>query len=105
MLYITCPWCGPREETEFRYGGEANRIPPSPDSTISDEEWADYLYMRSNPKGWHLERWCHDAGCRRWFNVLRHTVSHRIAGSFRYDETPPDPEEAMTRPAAEEDRT
>ncbi|MBL8960475.1 MAG: sarcosine oxidase subunit delta, partial [Gemmatimonadetes bacterium] len=22
MLQIPCPWCGPREEEEFRYGGE-----------------------------------------------------------------------------------
>ena len=25
MLLITCPWCGPRDETEFHYGGQAGR--------------------------------------------------------------------------------
>ena len=25
-----------------------------------------------------LERWRHAAGCRRWFNVVRDTVSHQI---------------------------
>jgi len=24
MLLITCPWCGPREEPEFSYGGQAH---------------------------------------------------------------------------------
>ena len=24
MQLIECPWCGPREETEFHYGGEAH---------------------------------------------------------------------------------
>jgi Sarcosine oxidase, delta subunit family len=26
MLLIPCPWCGEREETEFRCGGEAHPI-------------------------------------------------------------------------------
>ncbi|MGE5094790.1 MAG: sarcosine oxidase subunit delta, partial [Betaproteobacteria bacterium] len=24
MLLIPCPWCGPREEIEFSYGGQAH---------------------------------------------------------------------------------
>ncbi|MGZ8625813.1 MAG: sarcosine oxidase subunit delta, partial [Actinomycetota bacterium] len=24
MLLIPCPWCGPRDEVEFRYGGQAH---------------------------------------------------------------------------------
>jgi len=24
------------------------------------------------------ERWVHTAGCRRWFNVVRDTVTHEI---------------------------
>ncbi|HEX9342090.1 MAG TPA: sarcosine oxidase subunit delta, partial [Actinomycetota bacterium] len=23
MLLLPCPWCGPRDEAEFRYGGQA----------------------------------------------------------------------------------
>ena len=26
MLQIPCPWCGPRDEIEFSYGGEAHII-------------------------------------------------------------------------------
>ena len=77
MLLIPCPWCGPRDEAEFRYGGQAGlSYPPDPDA-LSDEEWADYLFMRDNPKGEFAERWMHAAGCRRWFDVVRDT-SRRI---------------------------
>lgn len=80
MLLIPCPHCGPRPETEFRYGGEAHIARPADPEALSDPEWADHLFMRTNPKGPHAERWMHAAGCRRWFNILRHTVSHEIVG-------------------------
>ena len=28
MQLIECPWCGPREETEFHYGGQAHVAKP-----------------------------------------------------------------------------
>ncbi|MGU9951919.1 MAG: sarcosine oxidase subunit delta [Gammaproteobacteria bacterium WSBS_2016_MAG_OTU1] len=82
MLLIQCPWCGGREQTEFSYHGEAHIVrPPSPD-TFSDEEWAAYLFMRKNPKGVHYERWMHAFGCRRFFNLARHTVSGHMYGAY-----------------------
>ena len=78
MLLIECPWCGPRDEIEFSCGGEAHRVRPSDPSTLSDAEWAEFLFMRSNPKGVHKERWVHTHGCRRWFNLERDTVTYRI---------------------------
>ena len=88
MLLIPCPWCGERDEIEFRNGGEAHilRADPAPSD---DKAWADYLYMRNNPKGLLAERWVHQAGCRRWFNLLRDTVSHRIVAVYRIGEAPP----------------
>ena len=44
----------------------------------TDAQWADYVFARTNPKGRHAERWSHSAGCRRWFNVVRDTVTHEI---------------------------
>ncbi|MEV4109186.1 sarcosine oxidase subunit delta [Nonomuraea sp. NPDC049695] len=76
MLLIDCPHCGPRDETEFHYGGQAGIAYPTRD--VSDEEWAEYVFMRDNPKGWFRERWCHVHGCRTWFDVERHTVTHEI---------------------------
>lgn len=51
--------------------------PTDPDA-LSDEEWAAFLFMRDNPKGPLRERWCHAAGCRRWFNVARNTATHEV---------------------------
>ena len=78
MLLIPCPWCGPRDEIEFHYGGEAHIARPADPDALDDAAWAEYLFMRSNPKGPFAERWAHSAGCRRWFNLLRDTATHRI---------------------------
>ncbi len=89
MLLIECPWCGPREESEFSYGGEAHIARPAAPDSLSDAEWADYLFMRKNSRGRHLEQWSHSGGCRRWFNVERNTVSYRITSVYRPGEPPP----------------
>jgi heterotetrameric sarcosine oxidase delta subunit len=78
MLLITCPFCGPRAEIEFHYGGQAHVAYPEDPSALTDEEWARYLFFRENPKGRFAERWSHAAGCRRWFNVVRDTVTNEI---------------------------
>jgi len=83
VLLIRCPWCGPREETEFSYGGEAHIARPKDPETVSDEQWGQYLFMRSNPLGRHREQWQHAHGCRRWFNVERDTVSNRIISVYK----------------------
>ena len=62
---------------------------PEDADALSDAEWADYLFMRNNPLGRHLERWVHVAGCRRWFNVARDTATNEIEGSYRMGEDPP----------------
>ena len=78
MLLIECPWCGPRDESEFSYGGEAHIVRPLEPDRLTDEEWADYLFMRKNPRGRHLEQWVHVHGCRQWFNAERDTVTGEI---------------------------
>lgn len=80
MLLITCPWCGERDEGEFSYGGEADIPRPAVPHELTDAEWADYLFMRKNPKGPHRELWVHTHGCRRWFAVQRDTVTYRFTG-------------------------
>ena len=89
MLLIPCPWCGERDETEFRCGGEAHIARPRQPAALSDDQWADYLFMRSNPKGIHFERWRHVRGCGRWFNVARDTVSDRILEVYPMGEPRP----------------
>jgi heterotetrameric sarcosine oxidase delta subunit len=89
MLLIPCPWCGPRDETEFHYGGEAHITRPADPDALDDSAWAEYLFMRNNPKGPFAERWVHNAGCRRWFNLLRDTATHRILAVYRIGDPPP----------------
>ncbi|BBK43195.1 sarcosine oxidase subunit delta [Allostella vacuolata] len=82
MLLIPCPWCGPREESEFANGGEAHIARPLDPAAVPEADWADYVFLRDNPKGWMRERWMHAQGCRRWFNLVRHTVTHEIAAAY-----------------------
>ena len=75
MLRINCPHCGPRDETEFRYGGPAGVARPSgPERAV----WVRYLYWRRNPAGEHDELWLHVSGCRRWLAVRRDTRTNVI---------------------------
>ena len=89
MFIIECPWCGERDESEFNCVGEAHIARPLETEKMSDQEWANYLFMRSNPKGLHREQWLHAAGCRRYFNAERDTVTYRFAGTYKIGELPP----------------
>lgn len=89
MMLIECPWCGPRNETEYGYGGQAHVAYPEDPSTLSDKEWAKFLFYRTNPKGLFAERWVHSAGCRRWFNAVRDTVTYEFKAVYKPGEPQP----------------
>jgi len=89
MLLVPCPYCGQRPEIEFAYGGEAHIGRPVNPAAVSDEMWAEFLYMRSNSKGAHAERWRHIHGCGRFFNAVRHTVSDRFLAAYKVGEPRP----------------
>ena len=89
MLLITCPWCGPRDESEFSYGGEAHILRPADPDALSDQQWADYLFHRKNKKGLMQEQWNHSAGCRKWFHAERDTVTYKIISIYKVGEVPP----------------
>ncbi|MGH8263342.1 MAG: sarcosine oxidase subunit delta [Steroidobacteraceae bacterium] len=76
MLRIECPWCGARDEAEFRYRGDASLSRPAADAGV--EAFTSYVYTRENLRGWHVEWWLHVGGCRRLLKILRHTVTHEI---------------------------
>ncbi|HTR16535.1 MAG TPA: sarcosine oxidase subunit delta [Acetobacteraceae bacterium] len=90
MLLIECPYCGKRPELEFSYGGEAHIARPANPSALTDSEWAEYLYVRTNPKGDYAERWRHAHGCGRFFNALRNTISDKFIATYKMGETRPD---------------
>ncbi len=87
MLLIKCPYCGERPEIEFSYGGQAHLTRPPNPSTLSDQDWGDYLYMRRNRKGAQAERWRHVHGCARFFNAVRDTGSDQILSTYRIGES------------------
>jgi sarcosine oxidase subunit delta len=76
MLRIPCPWCGERDEVEFRFRGDATRQRPGSDAGL--EAFNSYVYERDNPLGWHTEWWLHVAGCRALLKIERHTLTHQI---------------------------
>lgn len=82
MMLIDCPYCGPRNETEFGYGGEAHIAYPKDPYALSDREWAEFLFYRENPKGDFAERWIHNGGCRKWFNAVRDTVTYKFKATY-----------------------
>lgn len=91
MLLIHCPYCAAnRPELEFRYAGEAHVARPQDPMVITDTEWANYLYFRTNPRGRHAERWRHINGCGRFFNCIRDTVSDKIIATYKAGEPRPD---------------
>ena len=89
MLLISCPYCGPRPELEFRYAGEAHIARAADPAAIGDGAWAEFLYFRSNPRGIHAERWRHTHGCARFFNAHRDTRTDRFVNSYKIGEQPP----------------
>lgn len=90
MQLISCPWCGPRDEIEYRYGGQAHIAYPPDPAALSDEAWAHYLFFRDNPAGPFAERWVHSAGCRRWFNAVRDTQTHEVRAVYRISDPRPE---------------
>lgn len=87
MMLIPCPWCGPRSQIEFTYGGDAVVRRPPPDASTA--AWVDFVYLRDNPAGPHDELWLHSSGCRSWFKVRRDTRTHDIIASARMDQPLP----------------
>ena len=74
---IDCPHCGPREATEFSFGGEASR---RAGAGASGRELTVAPSVRRTVHGWQTEWWRHDAGCRSWLVVERDTRTDEVRG-------------------------
>ncbi|MCO4055049.1 MAG: sarcosine oxidase subunit delta [Bosea sp.] len=83
-MRIACPHCGLRDESEFRYRGDASVS--RPDGDAGADAFTAYVYERTNPQGWHGEWWLHVGGCRQVLKVLRHTATHDIAAVGMVDD-------------------
>ena len=80
MQLFPCPFCGPRDETEFQFATEAGKTRPEPAADVSAERWAHYLHFKDNPKGAAREIWLH-ATCGEFFLMERDTVTHAVSGA------------------------
>jgi sarcosine oxidase subunit delta len=77
MILLSCPNCGDRNVSEYRFGGEVTDRPDQ----VTPESWSSYLYMRHNVMGVQREWWYHDA-CGCWFIAERHTKTHDIHSTY-----------------------
>jgi sarcosine oxidase subunit delta len=87
MLLIPCPNCGPRNASEFRFGGESQPRPADP-AALADPAWAEYIFMRQNALGVQTEWWYHRAGCGRWFLAERHTQTNEVLSTYLWRPRP-----------------
>jgi len=79
MKILTCPLNGPRNISEFTYGGEFH---PMPDPIHSKpREWAEYVFFHDNAAGVVREWWCHNA-TSFWFLAERNTITDEIIRTF-----------------------
>ncbi|WP_394999560.1 sarcosine oxidase subunit delta [Sphingomonas sp.] len=87
MILILCPYCDEtRPEIEFANAGEAHVARPEDPSTFDDSQWEGFLFIRSNPRGRHHERWRHIHGCGRFFNAIRDTVTDKFETTYKAGE-------------------
>ena len=88
MKILHCPLNGPRNISEFVYGGQVKPM-PNPESA-TDTEWAAYVFYENNSIGVVREWWLH-APSSYWFIVERHNGTDTILRTY-------DPSELLSNP-------
>jgi sarcosine oxidase subunit delta len=91
MKMMPCPLNGPRNISEFVYGGELKAMPDI--ATCSDKAWADYVFHSENRAGIVIEWWMHAASAY-WFLAERNTVTDEILRTWDPAESFPQPEQS-----------
>lgn len=79
MQVFPCPFCGPRNETEFHFMAEAGKVRPDTTQAINDAQWAAYLHSQRNEKGTVREVWMH-LPCQELFIMERDSVTMEVLG-------------------------
>lgn len=80
MQLFQCPFCGARDETEFRYMGETGKARPEGGRAAKEVDWTRYLYFQAGLKGAVREVWCHQT-CGTYFVLERNNVTHAVGSS------------------------
>ena len=79
MKIMNCPLNGPRNISEFAWGGEVKTMPDP--LACSDDEWAEYVFLENNTAGVVREWWCH-LPTSYWFIAERNTVTDEIVRTY-----------------------
>ena len=79
MKILNCPLNGPRNISEFTYGGEFHSM-PDPDSSTA-REWAEHVFFHDNNAGVVIEWWCHTPSSY-WFLAERNTITDELLRTF-----------------------
>ena len=79
------PHCGTREVTDFGFGGEVSRRPPS---RPTRRELNEYAYFRRNVAGVQREWWVHRSGCGAWFLAERDTRTNEVHWTATPEQAP-----------------
>jgi sarcosine oxidase subunit delta len=82
MKILTCPLNGPRNISEFVWGGEVKAMPDP--AAATDAEWTEYLFLDANVAGEIHEWWLH-APTNTWFIARRNTITDTILETMTVD--------------------
>jgi sarcosine oxidase subunit delta len=82
MKILKCPLNGPRNISEFVWGGEVKPM-PNP-ATASDTEWTAFLFLEENIAGEIYEWWLH-APTNYWFIARRNTLTDQVLETMTFD--------------------
>lgn len=83
MKILTCPINGPRNISEFVWGGPVKAAPDP--ATCSDEEWTAHLFLEANVAGEVDEWWLH-APTNTWFIARRNTITDTVLATMTVDD-------------------
>ena len=79
MKIMNCPLNGPRNVSEFVWGGEVKPMPD--DSKLTDRQSAEHVFLENNTAGVVREWWCH-VPTSYWFIAERNTVTDEIVKTY-----------------------
>ncbi len=78
MKIMICPLNGPRNISEFSYGGEVREC-PAPGASAAT--LADYLFLKDNQPGVTREWWCH-LPTTYWFIAERDLATGEVLRTY-----------------------
>ncbi len=83
MKIMHCPLNGPRNISEFVWGGDVR--PNLDPATCSDRDWAEHLFLEDNVAGEVDEWWLH-APSNTWFIARRNTLTDEVIRTMTVDQ-------------------